>query len=540
MRILFLTIILWSFTITLNAQSPQRAVVNLQLSDAEQVSTLKNARNIVRSEVLEIPLQKVQPFLAYAFTQNIDNEHIKLWIRFSKDNKKWDDWELVKEDTHQEKVDEKWASQLMFTSKDHRFYQYQWQIGNNELEQIENVAIHFYSPDKTVKNTSTTTNNSLESRSCPCPQPAFESRNDWCSSCPKDATPAANTVTHLIVHHSAGTNNANDWAAIVRSIWDFHVNTRGWDDIGYNWLVDPNGVLYEGRGTDLIGAHFCGMNTNTEGVCVLGDFTNITPKQAAFDKLVKLLAWKSCDRGLYPIDRVRQAASGKSFLQVSGHRDGCSTSCPGDSFYPLFDSLRIATIQYIDNQCSISDLLLAPTALKDSLFDNNTVELNWLYELPTSTIELSIERSVGENYRYEEIARVNSDVSTFLDEDIAINQLYFYRIRAVSNNEASAYSNMVEVSTMVSSQDQYFNEANVQLYPNPIHEKLSIAINNRLIGTLSIEMRDATGQLVRQLSFSKNAALFNTTIELSDLPKGLYLLTFRLGNTQMTRKISKQ
>ena len=98
--------------------------------------------------------------------------------------------------------------------------------------------------------------------------PQFVPRAQWgCTpqTCPAKDPPVYTTVTHLIVHHTAGANEATDWPAVIRSIWVLHVEGNGWNDIGYNYLIDPNGVLYEGRagGDGVLGAHFSGMNSGT-------------------------------------------------------------------------------------------------------------------------------------------------------------------------------------------------------------------------------------------------------------------------------------
>lgn len=527
--------------VSLFAQSPQRAVVPLNQADQlEKISMLSNARTIYRSTPQVVPIQKVAPFLAYAITHQA--EALKLWIRFSTDGENWKNWEKVEKDGHEGEEEEQWVSNLMFADQGDRFFQYQWEHPMEEKVDLPQLAIHFYSPGKTMKNKEIASENELESRSCPCPQPAFEEREDWCPSgdCPKDTTPAANTVTHLIVHHSAGVNSANDWSAVVRSIWDFHVNTRGWDDVGYNWLVDPNGVIYEGRGTDLIGAHFCGRNTNTEGICLLGDFTEITPTQDAFNKLVQFLAWKSCDQNLYPIDRVRHAPSNATLLQVSGHRDGCNTACPGNSFYPLFDNLREATIEYIDNNCSISALLPKPYALTDSLMETETIQLNWAFDAPSNNIQLSLERSEGEDFRYEEIARLASTINTYEDTNIEINQTYYYRLRALSNGEGSAYSNKVVVNTNVVGLDTYLNQNTVQIYPNPIQEDVNLSIENELRGTVEVEVQDVVGRKIQRYEWNKNQASLEVNLSLSNLAKGLYLLQIRQGEHQFTIRVVKE
>jgi hypothetical protein len=169
-------------------------------------------------------------------------------------------------------------------------------------------------------------------------------RTDWCPNgdCPEHPDPAFAPVTHLVIHHSAGTNEANDWAAIVRAIWDLHVNGNGWSDIGYNWLIDPEGRVYEGRSNDAIGAHFCAKNTGTVGICVMGNFTNEAPKGAAVESLVDLLSWKACAYDIDPLGEAYHASSAEILPDIIGHRDGCSTACPGDMFYPLLPAVRDA------------------------------------------------------------------------------------------------------------------------------------------------------------------------------------------------------
>lgn len=206
------------------------------------------------------------------------------------------------------------------------------------------LQLHWYNPGYTTEEARLSVAIADQSPSaCPCALPEVSPRSAWCpGSCPA-GSPASTDVTHLIVHHSAGTNNTNDWAAIVRVIYDLHVTGNGWDDIGYNYLIDPNGVIYEGRGNDIRGAHFCGSNSGTMGVCMLGTFTEVTPTPAALESLAKLLAWKSCDRDLNPLGSAYHASSELTLPHIAGHRQGCATACPGDAFYPLLPSVRQAT-----------------------------------------------------------------------------------------------------------------------------------------------------------------------------------------------------
>ena len=183
-----------------------------------------------------------------------------------------------------------------------------------------------------------------------CPQPDYCDRECWAPGgiCPEDATPEYTDVQFIIVHHSAANYPADqDYKAVVRSYWDYHVNTHGWDDIGYNWLIDPNGIIYEGRGKDTKGAHFSGANSNTMGVCVIGDYMTAVPTNISIEQLENLIAWEATRKNIDVLTTGYHDASGLTLYHVSGHRDGpVSTSCPGDNLYALLPQIRTAVSQY--------------------------------------------------------------------------------------------------------------------------------------------------------------------------------------------------
>lgn len=218
-------------------------------------------------------------------------------------------------------------------------------------QKIESVVVfRLYFPNTEKKNAVGSGNKS--SADCNCPQPSYCDRDCWCPSgnCPKDATPEFTTPTHLIVHHSAGFNTSSDFAAVVAYYWDLHVNTNGWDDIGYNWLIDPNGVVYEGRGSGAQGAHFSCMNGGTVGICMIGDFRDQPPTQAAIAQLEDWLAWEACSESITADGRDLHQASQLELHHISGHLDGNSatapgacpkgTVCPGGQLYDMLPALR--------------------------------------------------------------------------------------------------------------------------------------------------------------------------------------------------------
>ena len=158
----------------------------------------------------------------------------------------------------------------------------------------------------------------------------------------------ADAIHFAVVHHTAGTNNytAAQSAAIVRGIEIYHVQGNGWDDIGYNLLVDKYGQVFEGRygGVDrpVIGAHAEGFNTGSVGVAVIGDYTSARLPAAAKAALEQTLAWRLDLAHIDPLSTFQWLSGGNPrfprgvpvFLRaISGHRDTGYTDCPGNALY---------------------------------------------------------------------------------------------------------------------------------------------------------------------------------------------------------------
>ncbi|MFQ5400081.1 MAG: N-acetylmuramoyl-L-alanine amidase [Anaerolineae bacterium] len=189
------------------------------------------------------------------------------------------------------------------------------------------------------------------------PKPTVISRQVWCSDpvCNYSLDPVNDyhPVTHLIVHHTVSNNNNSDWAANVRAIWSFHTFTRGWGDIGYNYLVDPNGVLYEGHlgGDDVIGTHAADANAGTMALAFLGDFRSYTPPDPMLNSAVDLFAWKADQKGI-DVYGASNALPNISWglPNLMGHRDvygGNNTTCPGDQAFGLLPTLRTRVAEQI-------------------------------------------------------------------------------------------------------------------------------------------------------------------------------------------------
>ena len=169
------------------------------------------------------------------------------------------------------------------------------------------------------------------------------------------AAPSFAPVLRLaLVHHTAGANGytAAQSPSIVRAIQLYHVQGNGWNDIGYNFLVDRFGQVFEGRyggiERNVVGAHAEGFNTGSVGVALLGEYGSLAVAQKARDSLATLLAWRLDVAHVDPATTLSFISGGNArfpaglpvFLRtVSGHRDTGFTDCPGNKLYELLTGL---------------------------------------------------------------------------------------------------------------------------------------------------------------------------------------------------------
>ena len=191
---------------------------------------------------------------------------------------------------------------------------------------------------------------SLRQKADSCDKPAVIAASEWRKGlAPPKESPSKTTVKHIIVHHSAGSNTTTNFLEAVRNIYTFHTtpppNGNGWNDVGYNFLIAQDGTIFQGRdgqgimdGDNVLGAHFCGKNSGTMGICLLGNYNEVQPTNAAIKSLINLAGWKLGKEKL-PVIGQFQHTDGLLNI-VSGHRDGCTTECPGDNLYAKLAELR--------------------------------------------------------------------------------------------------------------------------------------------------------------------------------------------------------
>ncbi|MFI7409896.1 peptidoglycan recognition protein [Streptomyces sp. NPDC049627] len=192
------------------------------------------------------------------------------------------------------------------------------------------------------------------------PRPAIVPREVWLDGGTRQGQPPPrydDRVVAVFVHHTDSPNGYDcaDVPRIIRYLYAGQTGSRDWDDIGYNFLVDRCGTIYEGRagGVDraVTGAHTQGFNHRTTGIAALGTFpAGVTVPKAMTEAIAALAAWKLGLSDTDPRAKVRltssnslsRYASGTTALlpALAGHNDAYMTSCPGAALTARLPEIR--------------------------------------------------------------------------------------------------------------------------------------------------------------------------------------------------------
>ena len=168
-------------------------------------------------------------------------------------------------------------------------------------------------------------------------------------------------LQQLFVHHTAGSNGDSDPYATMRAVYAYHTQSRGWCDVGYNFVIAQDGTIFEARwarnyapwephnsenasGEAVAGAHVSGYNSGSVGVSLMGNFMNFSLPKAQRASLVDLLAYEAERHDLDPTARhtYRNPDTGttQGLPVIAGHKDAGQTSCPGDRVYSSLSKIR--------------------------------------------------------------------------------------------------------------------------------------------------------------------------------------------------------
>ncbi|WP_317443863.1 peptidoglycan recognition protein [Streptomyces collinus] len=222
-------------------------------------------------------------------------------------------------------------------------------------------------------------------------------------------------VKVMFVHHTDTTNNYScaDSPAIVRGIYAEHLN-QGWRDLGYNFLVDKCGTIFEGRfggmALPVVGAQTYGFNTNSMGVAAIGTYTDLsggdstastfpgaTPSQAMLASIARIAAWKFGMTGVNPGTGTASLPEGASdsynfklgnsynFNVISGHRNGYATDCPGNQLYNALSTIRSYAAGPVGT-VSVTGLSGGAAKSGTSYYTKGAATVSWTTATPSAVI----------------------------------------------------------------------------------------------------------------------------------------------------------
>ncbi|MFJ8081789.1 peptidoglycan recognition protein [Streptomyces sp. NPDC096205] len=242
------------------------------------------------------------------------------------------------------------------------------------------------------------------------PQPPVVSRAEWGADETRSPDPSEYNadIKAVFVHHTTGADyDCSESPAIVRGIYAYHTDPEpqgnGWNDLGYNFLVDKCGTIFEGRkgGIDkpVLGAHTYGFNRESTGISVLGNYVSGSASDAALEAVSRVAAWKLSLYGADPAGTADLNAGasqtnyfGKSFVagtrypfnRISGHRDGYNSECPGNGLYAQLPKIRTWAAGPVQDLKLGS--LTGATASGSTYYTKGSVTVRWSATTPASLI----------------------------------------------------------------------------------------------------------------------------------------------------------
>ena len=349
----------------------------------------------------------------------------------------------------------------------------------------------------------------------------------------------ADAVRLALVHHTAGTNSytRSQSAAIVRGIEVYHVKGNGWNDIGYNFLVDKYGQVFEGRfgGVDknVIGAHAEGFNTGSFGVAVLGTYNASAPPAAAQTALENLLAWRLDVAHVDPLSTVTVASGGNArFAQgvpvvlraVSGHRDTGFTDCPGNALYARLGAIASQAAELGLPKLyapSVTGQPGGPVEFQAQL----TAELPWTVTV-TDSLGLTVATGSG----------TGASVDWTWDASAAAPGRYAWTISAGDDvRPATGFVGAAPVALALKSPSA--KPGTISPNGDGVDERTTVTYTLSAAATVTATLRDADGrQLATLFSAPQTAGKHSFSFAADGIPDGVY--TIFLTATEGTKTVT--
>lgn len=210
--------------------------------------------------------------------------------------------------------------------------------------------------------------------SCDCDVPIV-ARKEWGARLPKSVKNMATPVQFVFIHHTAMDCclTQDECLQQVRTIQNFHMDDRNWDDIGYNFLIGEDGRVYEARGWNRTGAHTYGWNEKAVAFCVMGSYNDRLPNKQALSALQNIIAYG-----------VQEGKITQDY-KLYGHRDVRDTDCPGHKLYDLIkgwdhfcqsDPVKGTSTQLSKDTCLEHIKSTFPEPVKDTDSKNDFLQID--------------------------------------------------------------------------------------------------------------------------------------------------------------------
>jgi len=397
-----------------------------------------------KSEVFKMDYKKTSPFIMLSGYSNSLTYNGTAHYRLKVSNN-WTEWQSFPE-AHEGEITDRVPLGIVYI--DHAFENIQFKVDKTDNSKF---VFRLFLPDFTgnlkIKNSNKA---ATKQQAGGCAQPTYQGRLDWCPSgdCPKSSSPSAINPTHIVVHHSAGQTNSTDYAAVVRGYWDYHVNSRGWADIGYNWLVDPNGVLYEGRGDRIRGAHSPCMNAVATGICYIGNYDTFEPAVAGLTALKNFIAWDATDKNIDVTVSSFVSALGGNIENISGHKDGfdqyptkgcTSTACPGANLHNKLQTIRDDVAAY---SCYISSANAPDIPLSFSIIRKSTTSAEVKIKAVATATKYGVYKST-DNTTYQKVEESSSTTITI--NNLTQGEVTYIKVEAINDDGVSEKSTPLAV-----------------------------------------------------------------------------------------------
>lgn len=313
-------------------------------------------------------------------------------------------------------------------------------------------------------------------------------------------------IKKIVIHHTDSEirdvngdhrTDTRDYKAIVRAIYHYHTVTRGWGDIGYNYLIDPLGNVYEGRygGDKVIGAHVLCHNNGALGISVIGNYEDNHISEPSLMALISLVAKKSKELRLNPTGT--SSFRGKMTPNIIGHRDLRATACPGKNLYALLPKIR-----------ERAALSIRSGSFKEGGLSGGTVDYNAEIVGQIATVRLKPNEKKKIAIRFKNKGNKTWDGNTWLHVEPSTNPRA--RIIPIIEDKKFVAADLKERSVRSGQTGTFEIELEAGYFGGDYKFNLTPVINGRY----------KISQAVTPLSFNVKDPIFSYEIVSKDLPKG--------------------